>query len=154
ILPPGQLLELNSEGLTTRKEEFWSIPGKAPQPSISEHDLAAVLQESLKLHLASDVPLAVFLSGGIDSSVVANLAQRASESPIHTFTLAFEEQEFNEGPIARQIAAAIGTHHHEVALTEGEFVANLEGAIDSLDQPTFDGLNAYYISRAIRSAGF
>ena len=116
--------------------------------------LAAVLEEGLRLHLASDVPLAVFLSGGVDSSAIANLAQRAAESPIHTFTLAFEEQELNEGPIAKRIAAAIGTEHHEVVLTEGHFVANLETALDSLDQPTFDGLNAYFMSHAIRDAGF
>jgi len=108
----------------------------------------------LRLHLASDVPLAIFLSGGVDSSVMANLVQRAAESPIDTFTLAFEEHELNEGPIARRIAAAIGTNHHDVVLTEGHFVENLEAALDSLDQPTFDGLNAYYMSRAIRSSGF
>jgi asparagine synthase (glutamine-hydrolysing) len=68
--------------------------------------------------------------------------------------LAFEEQEFNEGPIARRIAAAIGTQHHEVVLTEGHFVEKLDAALDSLDQPTFDGLNAYYMSHAIRTAGF
>ena len=56
--------------------------------------------------------------------------------------------------MARQIAAAIGTQHHEVVLAEGSFVQNLEAALDSLDQPTFDGLNAYYMSRAIRAAGF
>jgi asparagine synthase (glutamine-hydrolysing) len=121
---------------------------------MDEDHLAAILEEGVGLHLASDVPLAVFLSGGVDSSVMANLAQRAAKTPIHTFTLAFEEQELNEGPIARKIAAAIGTNHHEVVLTEGHFVENLEAALDSLDQPTFDGLNAYYMSRAIRSAGF
>ena len=110
--------------------------------------------EGLRLHLESDVPLAILLSSGVDSSAVANLAQLAAQSPIHTFTLAFEEDELNEGPIARQIAAAIGTQHHEVVLTEAHFVENLQGALDSLDQPTFDGLNAYYISRAIRAAGF
>ena len=85
---------------------------------------------------------------------MANLAQRAAKTPIHTFTLAFEEQELNEGPIAKRIAAAIGTEHHEVVLTEGHFVGNLETALDSLDQPTVDGLNAYYMSQAIRRAGF
>jgi asparagine synthase (glutamine-hydrolysing) len=56
--------------------------------------------------------------------------------------------------VARRIAAAIGTQHHEVVLTESDFVGNLETALDSLDQPTFDGLNAYYMSHAIRAAGF
>jgi asparagine synthase (glutamine-hydrolysing) len=154
LLWPGRLIELDGAGKEIRNEDFWRIPGRAPDPAMDEDGIAAVLEEGLRLHLASDVPLAVFLSGGVDSSVMANLAQRVANSPIHTFTLAFEEQEFNEGPVARRIAAAIGTRHHEVVLTEGQFVDNLDAALDSLDQPTFDGLNAYYMSHAIRAAGF
>src|SRR5262249_35369332 len=141
LLWPGQLLQLDGTGKVVRQEDFWGIPGNAPDPTMDEDGLATILEECLRLHLASDVPLAVFLSGGVDSSVMANLAQRAAEGPIHTFTLAFEEHDFNEGPIARRIAAAIGTKHHEVVLTEDRFVENLETALDSLDQPSFDGLN-------------
>src|ERR1700730_681351 len=154
LLWPGRLLELDGAGTEVRQEDYWRIPGRVGDPTMDEDGLAAILEEGVRLHLASDVPLAVFLSGGVDSSAMANLAQRAAQSPIHTFTLAFEEEELNEGPIARQIAAAIGTQHHEVVLTEGRFVENLEAALDSLDQPTFDGLNAYYMSQAIRAAGF
>ena len=154
LLWPGQLLELDGTGREVRQEDFWRIADRAPDPTMGEDGLAAILEEALRLHLASDVPLAVFLSGGVDSSVMANLAQRSADGPVHTFTLAFEEQEFNEGPIASRIAAAIGTKHHEVVLTEGRFVENLEAALDSLDQPSFDGLNAYYMSHAIRAAGF
>jgi asparagine synthase (glutamine-hydrolysing) len=154
LLWPGHLVEFDGAGKELRHQDFWHIPARPPDPIMDEDGLAAILEEGLKLHLASDVPLAVLLSGGVDSSAVANLAQRAARSPIHTFTLAFEEHELNEGPIARRIAAAIGTQHHEVVLTEKGFVENLETAVDSLDQPTFDGLNAYYISRAIRAAGF
>ncbi len=154
LLWPGQLVEFDGSGKETRRQDFWRIPSHAPDPIMDEEGLAAVLEEGLRLHLASDVPLAVFLSGGVDSSVMANLAQRAAQSPIHTFTLAFEEQELNEGPVARRIATAIGTEHHEVVLTEGRFVENLDAALDSLDQPTFDGLNAYFMSHAIRAAGF
>ena len=154
LLWAGQLLEFDSSGKEVRQEDFWRIPDRAPDPDMDENGLAAVLEEALRLHLASDVPLAVFLSGGVDSSVMANLAQRANQGPVHTFTLAFEEDDYNEGPVARRIAAAIGTNHHEVVLTEGQFVENLDAALDSLDQPSFDGLNAYYMSRAIRAAGF
>src|SRR5262245_42512049 len=154
LLWPGRLLELDGLGKEIRQEDYWHIPERGLNPAMDEDSLAAILEEGLRLHLASDVPLAVFLSGGVDSSVMANLAQHAAKSPIHTFTLAFEEQELNEGPIARKIAAAIGTQHHEVVLTEKHFVENLQTALDSLDQPTFDALNAYYMSHAIRSAGF
>jgi asparagine synthase (glutamine-hydrolysing) len=102
----------------------------------------------------SDVPVAVFLSAGVDSSAVANLAQKASSSPIHTFTLAFEEQEYNEGHYASRIAEAIGTQHREVVLSERHFVDRLDAALESLDQPTFDGINSYYMAHAIREAGF
>jgi asparagine synthase (glutamine-hydrolysing) len=154
LLLPGRLIEFDSAGKEIRGEDFWPIPDRAPDPTMDEDGLVAVLEEGLRLHLASDVPLAVFLSGGVDSSAMANLAQRAAQSPIHTFTLAFEEQELNEGPVAKRIASAIGTQHHEIVLTEAQFVENLEAALDSLDQPTFDGLNAYYMSQAIRAAGF
>jgi asparagine synthase (glutamine-hydrolysing) len=154
LLWPGRLLEFDSAGRELRQQDFWRIPSNAPESIMKEERLAAVLEDGLRLHLTSDVPLAILLSGGVDSSVVANLAQRAAQGPVHTFTLAFEEQELSEGPIAKLIAAAIGTEHHEVVLTEDGFVGHMEAALDSLDQPTFDGLNAYYISRAIRAAGF
>ncbi|MGZ6124688.1 MAG: asparagine synthase (glutamine-hydrolyzing) [Myxococcales bacterium] len=153
LLWPGRTLAIRADG-GIQGEDFWHVREAARTSATTEEQLASVLEEDVRLHLASDVPLAVFLSGGVDSSAIANLAQRAARTPIHTFTLAFEEQELNEGPVARKIAQAIGTRHTEVLLTEGHFVGHLEAALDSLDQPTFDGLNAYYMSRAIRSAGF
>lgn len=154
LLSPGCIMELRARGKDIRQRQFWGIADRLPGRTMSEDDLAAVVEEGTRLHLASDVPLAVFLSGGVDSAATANLAQSASQDPIHTFTLGFEEQEFNEAPFASKIAAAIGTQHHEVLLTEEHFVEGLEPALDSLDQPTFDGLNAYYLSKAIREAGF
>ena len=154
LLCPGTMGIFDDRGVQVRKNTYWQVPQRPPQAATNEEQLSEVLEEGLKLHLASDVPLAVFLSGGIDSSAVTNLAQRASQGPVHSFTLAFEEAELNEGPIARRIANDIGTEHQEIVLTEDHFIANLDAALDSLDQPTFDGLNAYYISHAIRSAGF
>jgi asparagine synthase (glutamine-hydrolysing) len=151
---PGQLKVFDAGGREQTEERYWTIPAPPRSPDDDEEALAHELRHGLELHLASDVPLAVFLSAGIDSSAVANLAQRAVRSPIHTFTLAFEEQKLNEGPGARKIAEAIGSQHSEVLLTEAECVDGLEAALDSLDQPTFDGLNSYYMSRAIRQAGF
>lgn len=151
---PGQLQIFGARGRRARSEFHWSIPDPPATPDVHEAELADALRESVRLHLVSDVPVAVFLSAGIDSSTVANLAQRAGGTPVHTFTLAFEEEELNEGRIARRIAEAIGTTHREVVLSESHFVNRLDAALESLDQPTFDGINSYYMSRAVREAGF
>jgi asparagine synthase (glutamine-hydrolysing) len=151
---PGELCVFDAAGQEELREHYWSVPSPAATAPTSEEDVARDLEESVRLHLASDVPLGVFLSGGVDSSAVANLAQKASRTPVHTFTLAFDEGEFNEGPIAKRIAAAIGTQHQEVVLTEQHFIRQMDAALNSLDQPTFDGLNSYYMSHAVRQAGF
>src|SRR5439155_734135 len=83
-------------------------------------DLRAELLESVRLHLASDVPLGVFLSSGVDSGAVANLAQKAAGQPVNTFTLVFQEREMSEGERARAIAKAIGSNHREILLRESE----------------------------------
>jgi len=150
---PGQLRVYGGSGKEEVARDFWTVPPPATD-SMDEHRLSSILEECLRIHLISDVPLGVFLSGGVDSSAVANLAQKANRGPIHTFTLAFEEPEYNEGPIARRIAEGIGTSHREVVLTERQVVSQLDKALDSLDQPTFDGLNSYYMSHAVREAGF
>src|SRR5262249_19317864 len=151
---PGQLRLYSDDGAESLVEDHWELPEPGASAPVDEEELALRLEESVGLHLASDVPLGVFLSGGVDSSAVANLARRANRGPVHTFTLAFEEEEFNEGRIARRVAEAIGTEHQEVLLTETHFVEQLDRALDGLDQPTFDGLNAYIMSRAVRDAGF
>jgi asparagine synthase (glutamine-hydrolysing) len=151
---PGQLRVLDGAGQEGLSRRYWNVPERAFEESADEERLARALTECVRLHLASDVPLGVFLSGGVDSSAVANLAQKSSSTPVHTFTLAFEEEEFNEAPVARRVADAIGTQHREVVLTEQWFVAQIDAALDSLDQPTFDGLNSFYMSHAVREAGF
>ena len=151
---PGELRLYGDRGEEKLRREYWQLPQPGSATGVDEEQLARTLEDCVRLHLVSDVPLGVFLSGGIDSSAVANLAQKANRGPVHTFTLAFEEEEYNEGPIARRVAESIGTQHQEILLTEGQVVSQLDRALDSLDQPTFDGLNAYYMSRAVRDAGF
>jgi asparagine synthase (glutamine-hydrolysing) len=151
---PGELRVFDAHGIEKHRETFWASPRHEQTAPIEEEELAQELQECVRLHLASDVPLGVFLSGGVDSSAVANLAQKTAGSKISTFTLNFDEVEFSEGNIARRVAQAIGTQHQELILTEAQFTSQLDAALDSLDQPTFDGLNSYYMSHAIRNAGF
>lgn len=149
---PGEVQVLDARGQKKISERYWSVP-RLGHDQIGPNELREALAESVRLHLASDVPLGVFLSGGIDSSAVANLAQKAGAQQVNTFTLAFEESTYNEAHHARAVAEAIGTKHHEIVLREGDFFDALEPAFNSLDQPTFDGLNSYFISKAVRQAG-
>lgn len=152
-LPPGHVVSLDLLGSEQSRLVYWNYP---PANSPEKSDVAGVreaLHESVKLHLASDVPVGVFLSGGIDSSAVANMAAKASQSEIVTFTLAFDENEFNEAPFSRQISQVIGTRHLEVKLTEDQFLSSLDDALLSMDQPSFDGVNSFFISKAVREAG-
>jgi asparagine synthase (glutamine-hydrolysing) len=151
---PGEFRVYDRQGTEKIRERYWSRGRQAQGAPIDEDELAESLRECVQVHLASDVPLGVFLSGGVDSSAVANLAQHASGGRISTFTLNFDEATFSEGVVARQIAEAIGTQHRELVLTESHFIAQLDAALDSLDQPTFDALNSYYMSHAVREAGY
>jgi asparagine synthase (glutamine-hydrolysing) len=151
---PGEQRIYNDHGAELLRERHWQLPAAGSLSPLTEDELAAELEKTVKLHLASDVPLGVFLSGGVDSSAIANMAQRSSKERVHTFTMAFEEKERNEGEFSKLISKAIGTAHQEFLLTERYFMDHLDAALDSLDQPTFDGLNSYFMSHAVKDAGF
>jgi len=111
------------------------------------------LTEAVESHLVSDVPVGVFLSGGVDSSLLALLASQQAKSPITLLTIAFAEQEFSELPYARQIARQL-PHRHEVVTLGAERLRELlPDALSVMDQPTVDGINTYVISRVGASLG-
>ena len=148
---PGQVISFpNGEA-----SHFWRMPDEPAATTEDEADIRRELHDAVRVHLqrSRDARLGVLLSGGIDSSSVANLAQRQLDMPIETYCMAMEEASLDESAAARDIAKAIGSNHHEVKLTEQAFVGALDDAIDSLDQPTFDALNQYHICRALRDAG-
>jgi asparagine synthase (glutamine-hydrolysing) len=105
------------------------------------------------MQLIADVPLGVFLSGGVDSSAVAALATEVAPEAVHTFTIGFDQPAYDETRYARQVADAIGSRHTAVTLTEQGFAQQLPEAFGAIDQPTFDGINTYFVSRAAREAG-
>ena len=116
-------------------------------------DLREELERTVRMQLVADVPLGIFLSGGVDSSAVAALAAGIAPGAVHTFTIGFEEAAYDETRYARQVADAIGSRHTAVVLTEHAFEEQLPDALTAIDQPTFDGINTYFVSRAARSAG-
>jgi asparagine synthase (glutamine-hydrolysing) len=111
-----------------------------------------LLEETVRDHMIADVPLGVFLSSGLDSTSLVALASRL-QSDLHTFTVVFPEQRYSEAKISRETAKRFKTRHQEILLSPDTLVAQLEDAVKSLDQPTMDGLNTYFVSRAARQAG-
>ena len=114
--------------------------------------LRPLLEETVRDHLIADVPLGVFLSSGLDSTSLVALASRL-QSDLHTFTVIFPEQRYSEARISRETAKHFKTRHQEVLLAPDTLAAQLEDAVKSLDQPTMDGLNTYFVSRAARQGG-
>jgi len=149
-LLPGQLLRWSGGQVEIRR--YMELPGReAPEPG---KDIATILRESVQGQLISDVPVVVFLSGGVDSSVVSLLARQVGGSAINTMSLIFEESRYSERDYARRVARHIGTTHHEVLVKGDEVQAKARAAISQMDQPSMDAINNYLVSGAARQAGF
>ncbi len=119
-------------------------------------DWPEALEDSVRSHLVSDVPVAVFLSAGLDSGAIAALARRHLSEPPVTFTLRFEPllgTARDEGPLAAEVAAALGARHVERTVGREEFRSLWPQALDAMDQPSIDGFNTYLVSRAAHEAG-
>lgn len=156
---PGTVMRFDAAGATLASVE--SVPlvhQEADEEPIIEREAGAALvrealEKSIDRHLVSDVPVAVFLSGGIDSSIVAALAARRARSAIDGFTVTFTEPKFDESAVARIVARRHGIRHHEILLGDADLLAALPSAFAAMDQPTIDGINTYVVSEAVRAHG-
>jgi len=159
-LEPGHVLRINARG-EVADSEYWSLSRSLAESTTAEpqdfEQAVSQIRERLGYavdsHLVSDVPVGVFLSGGVDSSLLALLASHYAKSPITLLTVAFAEQEFSELPYARQIARGLPHHHEVVMLTAEQLRESLSAALSAMDQPTVDGINTYVISRVGASLG-
>lgn len=160
-LEPGHYMVVEP-GVTGLSIEKLSYVGEAfsgtPVPGVSDRRQAVellreLLAESVRLHLASDVPLGVFLSGGIDSSALVALMSEVSAARPKSFSVVFAEREFSESSYSRLVAKKFNTEHQEIRLSEGELPVLLPEALGAMDQPTMDGINTYVISKSVKDAG-
>ncbi len=153
-LPPGCSLTLEARdgGLELRRRQYWDIPASDPSDA-GEEALTATcrrtIEESVQLRLMSDVPLGMFLSGGVDSSTIAAVMKRLRSEPVETFSVGYSEERFSELGFARDVAEHIGTKHHEVAVSEKEFFDALPGLIWHEDEPITwpSSVPLYFVSR-------
>jgi asparagine synthase (glutamine-hydrolysing) len=152
-LAAGSYLLADERG--TRVVNYWR---PSPQTSVRRREEALevikpVLREAVELRLVSDVPVGVFLSGGVDSSVIAAIAARASQGPLHTFNVGFTESHFDESGHAATVARAYGCIHHAITLHADAARDRLTEALQAQDQPSSDGINTFFVSEAVRRSG-
>ena len=153
-LEPGCTLVLHNAHI--KITPYWKLPASVESKLDRREAIDKVrflLEESVRLHLISDVPLGAFLSGGLDSSVVVSMMCRLSSSPVRTCSMLFKEQEYSEATFARALAHYYNTDHYERVITAQDIKERLEHIIWSMDQPTIDGVNTYFVSQTAHEAG-
>ena len=111
------------------------------------------LVDSVQAHQVSDVPVGVFLSGGLDSAALVASLRRSYGGPLKSFTLVFPENPVDESRLAREIVRRYQLDHVEREVTEQDFYDGLEDFFAAMDQPTVDGLNTYFVARLGRESG-
>ncbi|HYA61794.1 MAG TPA: asparagine synthase (glutamine-hydrolyzing) [Candidatus Sulfotelmatobacter sp.] len=161
-LPAGHTLIW--EGGKVRQSPYWDLVDENPETRNLRESVAAsdeisavqklqpVLEEAVRLQLVSDVPVGLFLSGGIDSSALVSILSRGGVTP-STFSIVFREAEFSEAQHSRAVARKFHTDHHEISVSQADALAAIPDALRAMDLPTMDGVNTYFVSREARRAG-
>jgi asparagine synthase (glutamine-hydrolysing) len=163
--PAGCWARLQASGEMPAPVRFWPLSPEpidfdaglsAAEPSFDPvHTVRRLLEDSVEAHLLADVPVACFLSGGIDSSILTAMASRSlGRGRLATFSVGFAEKGFDESEFARQMAELHGTKHHHVHLNEKQKLPFLQRAVDAMDLPSIDAANTYIVSNHVASAGF
>jgi asparagine synthase (glutamine-hydrolysing) len=151
-LPPGHHLTFSSRGLSI--QQYWDFnfkPSASRNPDDYVDELRALLSESVRLRLISDVPLGAFLSGGIDSSTIVALMARHMDQPVKTFSIGFHEDSYNELKYARLTATKLGTDHHEFFVTP-QICDVIDELVWHFDEPFADpsAIPTYMVSKLAR----
>jgi asparagine synthase (glutamine-hydrolysing) len=151
-LPPGHFLKWQDG--RTEVQRYWQVPAEETFHG-SEDDavegLTRVLQDAVASHMVSDVPLGAFLSGGVDSSAVVGMMSRVSSRPVKTFSIGFDDPEFDELEHARTVARHFGTDHHEFVV-KPDGLSILDELIAHFDEPFADSsaIPTWYVSEIAR----
>lgn len=155
-LPPGHFLKI-TDGVVGVPEAYWQMPPLATSaagPVDFSQTLQALdqhIREAIAIRMVSDVPLGAFLSGGVDSSLVVAIMQQLSTQKVKTFNISFRESEFDEAPYARQVAAHLGTEHHEIPV-DYQIRDLIEKVLRHFDEPFADSsaIPTYLVSQAAK----
>lgn len=161
-LPPGQFAWIQ-DGRMGSPVSWWDVADAwraAPCAPVCLQEVRectqAALRDSVAAHLVADVPVGVFLSGGIDSGALAGLMVEAGSANLQGITLAYEEfagTHDDEAPVAAKLATHYGIQHHVRRVSHEEFDADLPRILAAMDQPSVDGINTWYATKAVAELG-
>ena len=138
-LPPAHYIELTKDSFLIK--EYWSLVDRFKEQKEDKGEefylnkLQYLLESSVKYRMISDVPFGAFLSGGVDSSIVTSIMANESKDPVNTFTIGFDEPEFNEFSYADIIAKKYNTNHHKIVINSADYFNNLNQLIKYKDAP-------------------
>jgi asparagine synthase (glutamine-hydrolysing) len=161
-VPAGSWMVVSRSGVAAKsffdvRDEFLRAQEARPiRRADVQEVLAQALRDSVRHHLVADVPVGVFLSSGLDSTALTRVASEEGGSPLHTITLGFREYRhtlLDEVPLAESVAMQYGTRHKTQWVTQQDFEEELEQILNMMDQPSIDGVNSYFVSRAAAQAG-
>jgi asparagine synthase (glutamine-hydrolysing) len=160
-LPAGSFLWVDSLGPGAARPYFrlgeaWADAEAAPAPSQPRTAFSEAVRDSVRHHMVADVPVGAFLSAGIDSGALVGLMRDVHAGEISTVTLAFDEfrgSAQDESPLAEEMARLYGTRHRTRVVGEAEFRADLPRILEAMDQPSIDGINTWFVSKAAREQG-
>jgi asparagine synthase (glutamine-hydrolysing) len=159
-LPPGHVLVVEEGTQRLRKYWDWSFPEPGAVSRRTEEDLAAELRalllDAVRLQLRADVPVGAYLSGGLDSAIIATLVRRFRAAPLRTFSLTFEDAEFDESAFQREMVAYLGTDHTSIRCTRSDIAAAFPATILHAESPMVRTAPAplMLLSRHVRNAGY
>lgn len=152
-LLPGHYLKINTSTLKKDVHEYWDInPGIKPDPGISylnaQKEIRHLLFESVEQRMIADVPLGVFLSGGVDSTIIAAIMAKTSNKKVNTFSVGYNNKRYDESARARQIATHINAEHHEYILDYNDIFSYIDHIVLNYDEPYADSscLPTYFVS--------
>ena len=149
-LPPGHMLVWDESGVRTTA--YWDVsfsPHSKASAGDLRHTFDHLFDSAVRSHLMSDVPLGVFLSGGLDSSAIAAVMTRHMQGKLKTFSIGFPEGHYSELPYARAVAQHLDAEHHEVVLTSQDFLQSLPRMVWYEDEPiwTIASVAMYHVAR-------
>ena len=154
-VPRASFLKISNQ--ETKIFEYWNLFENAiPNKPVKEplKNLEKLILESVENRLVSDVPYGIFLSGGIDSSILVAAASKVSNKNINTFSVVFKEESFDERKFSRMMASKYKTNHFELELRPEDILHQIEEPFKFMDHPSVDGINTFFISKQVHEKGF